>query len=383
MKRGIAAFLALSMIAAFVLVGCSPKDSDKPTELKIGLVVPLSGGSAGPGIALQRGVLEAAERLNSQGGVNGMTVKIISEDDESNPVKTVSAVKKLITEDKVVAIIGSNASSCTLAAMEEAARAEIPLVTPSSSSDDITQQGNEWIFRVTASNGTQATALVDYAVETLELSDFAIVHSSDDYGTNALKAVAARLKDKYNIEPLVVEAFQPKDRDFSSQMTKVKNSGAKGLFFLAMYDPVALGSRTLSQMGYQVQIMGLGALTDVKLIELGGDAVLGAINTQMYVPEGKTEEDKAFIQAFQTKYDTLPNYYAALAYDSLMVIADAVRRGESIVPKDIRDELRKTVDFPGIGGNLTFDETGEISRDVMIVKVTGIDPPTREVVWPE
>lgn len=354
-----------------------------PQEIKIGLVVPLSGGSAGPGIALQRGVLIAAERINARGGVNGMQIKILSEDDESNPVKTVNAVKKLITRDKVVAIIGSNASSCTLAAMVEAEQAQVPLITPSSSSDEITQQGNKFIFRVTASNRTQADALVDYAVSTLKLKKFAIVHSSDDYGTNAMEAVVKRLAEKYNAKPAVIEAFQPKDRDFSSQMTKVKNSGADGLFFLAMYDPAALGAKTLQQMGYKAQIMGLGALTDVKLVELGGDAVLGTINTQMYVAEGKTQEDKDFIKAFQTNYNTLPNYYAALAYDSLMVTAAAIEKAGSLNPIEIRNALAQTKDFPGIGGNLTFDSTGDVTRSVKIVKVVGVNPPQYEVVWPK
>ena len=125
-----------------------------------------------------------------------------------------------------------------------------------------------------------------------------------------------RLADKYNAKPAVIEAFQPKDRDFSSQMTKVKNSGADGLFFLAMYDPAALGAKTLQQMGYKAQIMGLGALTDVKLVELGGEAVLGTINTQMYVAEGKTQEDRDFIKAFQSKHNTLPTTMR-LWYDSL------------------------------------------------------------------
>jgi len=132
-----------------------------------------------------------------------------------------------------------------------------------------------------------------------------------------------------------------------------------------------------------VQIMGLGALTDVRLVQLGGEAVLGTINTQMYVPEGKTEDDKAFIKAFQAKYNVTPNYYAALAYDSLMVAADAIKRAGSLDPVKIREELAKTKDFQGIGGELTFDPTGDVSRNVKIVKVVGVNPPSYEVIWPK
>ena len=379
MKRLIAVSLGVLVVIALVLSSCS----SKPKEVVIGLVVPLSGGSAGPGIQLQRGVQLAADQINAKGGIKGMTIRVVSEDDESNPVKTVNAVKKLISQDKAVVIIGSNASSCTLAAMAEAEKAKVPLITPSSSSDEITQQGNKYIFRVTASNRTQAEALVDYAVGTLGIKKFAIVYSSDDYGTNARDAVVKRLQDKYNVAPAVIEAFQPKDKDLSSQMTKVKNSGADGLFFLAMYDAAALGAKTLQQIGYKTQIMGLGALTDVKLVELGGDSVLGTINTQMYVPEGKTPEDKAFIDAFKAKFDAVPNYYAALAYDSLMIAAKAIERAGSLDPTKIRDEIAKTANFPGIGGNLTFDATGDVQRSVKIVKVVGVNPPSYEVVWPK
>lgn len=380
MNHRIMRLVSVGLLAALLLMGGIVYAAQ---EVVIGLVVPLSGGSAGPGISLQQGTLLAVDRINAKGGVNGMLVKVISEDDESNPVKTVNAVKKLISVNKAVTIIGSNASSCTLAAMDEAAKAKVPLITPSSSSDEITQLGNKFIFRVTAANSTQAKALVDYSVEVLKLKKFAIVYSSDDYGTNAMEAVTERLSEKFGMKAAVIEAFQPKDRDFSSQMTKVKNSGADGLFFLAMYDPAALGAKTLQQMGYKVQMMGLGALTDVRLVQLGGDAVLGTINTQMYVPEGKTEEDKAFIKEYQEKYGTTPNYYAALAYDSLMVAVDAIKRANSVDPIAIRDELLKTKNFPGIGGLLTFDQNGEISRNVKIVKVVGVNPPAYEVVWPK
>ncbi|HNZ08429.1 MAG TPA: ABC transporter substrate-binding protein [Bacillota bacterium] len=380
MKRAVTRIVLAALLAATLMFGGIVFAAQ---EITIGLVVPLTGGSAGPGIALQQGTLLAADLINAQGGVNGMMIKVLCEDDESNPVKTVNAVKKLISVNKAVTIIGSNASSCTLAAMDEAQKAKVPLITPSSSSDEITQLGNKFIFRVTASNSTQAKALVDYAVTTLKLKKYAIVHSSDDYGTNAMEAVVTRLAEKYNIKPAVIEAFQPKDRDFSSQMTKVKNSGADGLFFLAMYDPAALGAKTLQQMGCKVQIMGLGALTDVRLVQLAGDAVLGTINTQMYVPEGKTADDKAFIKAFQTKYNVTPNYYAALAYDSLMVAADAIKRAGSLDPIKIREELAKTKDFKGIGGELTFDSTGDVSRNVKIVKVVGVNPPSYEVIWPK
>ncbi|HHV79857.1 MAG TPA: ABC transporter substrate-binding protein [Firmicutes bacterium] len=378
MRKLVGIALCGLMVSTLFLSACS----SAPKEVKIGLVVPLSGGSAGPGINLQRGVMLAAEDMNAKGGIKGMQVKVLSEDDESNPVKTVNAVKKLIYEDKAVVVIGSNASSCTLAAMDVAAKAKVPLITPSSSSDEITRQGNKYIFRVTASNSTQANALVDYAVQQLGLKKMAIVYASDDYGTNAKEAVVARLAT-HGLTPLAVEAFQPKDKDLSSQLTKVKATGAEGLFFLAMYDPCALAAKTLQQMGYMPQIMGLGALTNVRLVELAGDAAMGIINTQMYVPEGKTEADKAFIEKYKAKYNTLPDYYVALAYDSMMVAAKAIERAGSLDPQKIRDELAKTKDHPGLGGNLTFDETGDVQRSVKIVKVVGVNPPKYEVVWPK
>ncbi|NPV69586.1 MAG: ABC transporter substrate-binding protein [Firmicutes bacterium] len=378
MKRTLAV-LAGVVVLAMVLSSCS----QAPKEIKIGLVEPLSGGSAGPGINLQRGVQLAVDDINAKGGIKGQKVVLLSQDDESNPTKTVNAVKKLIYEDKAVIIIGSNTSSCTLAAMDVCAQAKVPQITPSSSSDEITKQGNKFIFRVTASNSTQANALVDYCVNELNLKKVGIIFASDDYGTNAKEGVMKRLQEKHSLTPVAVEAFQPKDKDFTSQLTKIKAAGADALFFLGMYDPCALAIKQAKQMDYSPQVLGLGALTNVKLVELAGDAALGLTNTQMYVPEGKTEADKAFIEKYKAKYNSLPDYYVALAYDSMMVAAKAIERAGSLDPVKIRDELAKTADFPGLGGKLTFDATGDVQRSVMIVKVAGVNPPKYEVVWPK
>ncbi len=152
-----AAIIVAIIVLASILAGCG--GAAAPKEVKIGLIAPMSGGSAGMGINIQRGVTMAAEEINEKGGVKGMKLQIITEDDESNPVKAVNAIKKLIFNDKAPVVIGSNASSCTLAAMDEAAKAKVPLVTPTSSADNITQRDNKYIFRVTASNTTQANDL--------------------------------------------------------------------------------------------------------------------------------------------------------------------------------------------------------------------------------
>jgi len=375
----VAAALVLVFVASFA-AGCS---SPKKDPIKIGIVAPLSGGAAMVGDTQVKGVALAIKQINAAGGIHGREVIYIAEDDEQIPAKSVSAVNKLVYNDKVDAVIGTVNSSATLANMEVTRKAGVPQITPISSNPKITKLGNEWIFRLQASDEHQARAIVDYAINELKIKKPAVIYQSDDYGTGGKDVIVERLKE-LNVSPVAVEAFAPDAQDMTGQLLKIKNAGADGLFMWTMYAPAALIARQARQIGLDVQLMGGGGLTNPKLVELAGDAAYGLLNTQTFFPdkEGASPEAAAFIDAYEKEYGMLPDSNAAMSYDSMMILAKAMEAaGPSLDKKKVRDAIAATRDYRGVTGVITIDEYGDANREILIirVKVGG----GYEVVWPK
>ncbi|MDP2857678.1 MAG: ABC transporter substrate-binding protein, partial [Bacillota bacterium] len=239
--------IALALVVATVVcltAACTqeapktaPKEVPKttpPPVITIGIVANLTGPAAMTGNYIKNGVDMAIEEINAAGGIKGQKLAYIAEDDENTPAKSVSGITKLIEKDKVFAVIGPSGSPCVLAAMEVAARYKVPEFAPNASNPKITRSGNEWIFRIHADDILHAKTIVDYAVNELKHKKIAIIYSNNDYGRIGMEEIVARLNDPHKIKPLVVEACQVTDKDFSSQILKAKASGAT-LLVVSMY----------------------------------------------------------------------------------------------------------------------------------------------------
>ncbi|HHY46612.1 MAG TPA: ABC transporter substrate-binding protein [Firmicutes bacterium] len=372
---GVVAFLILGLCLSSVTYGAPP--------IKIGIVAPLSGGAAMVGDTQVKGIALAIKQINAQGGIHGRQVVYYAEDDEQIPAKSVNAVNKLVYQQKVDAVIGTVNSSCTLANMEITKRAGVPQITPISSNPKITRLGNPWIFRLQASDDQQAEAIVNYAVNVLKLKKMAIMYQSDDYGTGGKDVIVRRLKE-LGLEPVAVEAFNPDAKDMSAQILKIKNAGADGLFMWTMYAQGALIARQSRQLGLKVPLMGGGGLTNPKLVELAGEAAYGLLNTQTFFPdpEGASPEAKAFIEAYKKEYGILPDSNAAMSYDSMMILAEAMKKaGPALNKKEVRDNIAATKNYRGVTGVITIDKYGDANRDILIIRVK--EGGGYEVVWPK
>ena len=243
-KKVLSILLSAAMVAAMVS-GCGSKDegsssadsadkteassddaaaSDATYEgtIKIGVVVPFSGSSAMVGDTEKKGVELAAKQINENGGINGMTIELIEEDDQQDPKTAVSAINKLVSSDEVVAAVGTVNSSCTLAMMDVTENNEIPLVTPISSGVAITDPSNSYIVRLQASDKLQAKAITEYAINDLGYKNIAVMFQNDDFGAGGKDVVVETLKDA-GIEPLAVEAFDSSATDMSAQLLKIKD----------------------------------------------------------------------------------------------------------------------------------------------------------------
>lgn len=392
-KKVLSILLSAAMVAAMVS-GCGSKDegsssadsSDKTEAssddaaasdatyegtIKIGVVGPFSGSSAMVGDTEKKGVELAAKQINENGGINGMTIELIEEDDQQDPKTAVSAINKLVSSDEVVAAVGTVNSSCTLAMMDVTENNEIPLVTPISSGVAITDPSNSYIVRLQASDKLQAKAITEYAINDLGYKNIAVMFQNDDFGAGGKDVVVETLKDA-GIEPLAVEAFDSSATDMSAQLLKIKDLNPEAIIMWTMYGCGATIAKQCDQLGIDCDLMGGGGLTNAKLYELGGESAVGILNTQTFFPdkEKASETAGAFIDAYEAEYGETPDSNAAMSYDSMMVLAEGLKAATpDMKADDIMAGMKAVKDMPLATGTITIDENGDANRDILIIRL--------------
>ena len=346
-------------------------DATYEGTIKIGVVGPFSGSSAMVGDTEKKGVELAAKQINENGGINGMTIELIEEDDQQDPKTAVSAINKLVSSDEVVAAVGTVNSSCTLAMMDVTENNEIPLVTPISSGVAITDPSNSYIVRLQASDKLQAKAITEYAINDLGYKNIAVMFQNDDFGAGGKDVVVETLKDA-GIEPLAVEAFDSSATDMSAQLLKIKDLNPEAIIMWTMYGCGATIAKQCDQLGIDCDLMGGGGLTNAKLYELGGESAVGILNTQTFFPdkEKASETAGAFIDAYEAEYGETPDSNAAMSYDSMMVLAEGLKAATpDMKADDIMAGMKAVKDMPLATGTITIDENGDANRDILIIRL--------------
>ena len=370
MKKAFVTTISLMLCILFLISGCGPKANDEP--IVVGLVAALSGNSASAGESIVRGAELAVEQVNAAGGINGRPIKLVKEDDENTPAKSVSAVNKLISNDKVIAIIGTNNSSCTLADMQVTQAAELPHICPAASNVKITSSGNPWIVNMNASDKHQASAAVLYAIDKLGAERIALMYQSDDYGIGGKEVIEATLQER-GMQLVAAEAFESAATDMNAQLLNIKKGDPQVLLLWTMHQPAALICRQARQLGMKdVQFIGGGGTSNSMLYELGKEAAEGFLNTQTFLADESSASPAAqqYIKDFKAKYDgLLPDSNSAQAYDCVMILADALKQASpDLKNTDIMQNLKSIKDRVCVTGNISFDEGGAAVRDILLVR---------------
>lgn len=371
-KKVLSILLSVAMIAA-MLTGCGSKEEGAAEggEIKVGVVAPISGSSAMVGDTQLKGIRLAAKQINEAGGINGMTIKLIEEDDQQDPKTAVSAINKLVSSDEVVAAIGTVNSSCTLAMMDVTESNQVPLVTPISSGIAITDPSNDYIVRLQASDILQAKAITEYAINDLGYTKIAVMYQNDDFGGGG-KEVAVQVLQDAGIEPLAVEAFDPSATDMTAQLVKIKELQPEAIIMWTMYGCGATIALQCDQLGLDCDLLGGGGLTNAKLYELGQESAVGILNTQTFFPDKDkaSEAAAAFIEAYEAEYDMLPDSNAAMSYDAMMVLAEGLKAaGADLKADDIMAGMKAVKEMPLATGNITIDDNGDANRDILIIRL--------------
>ena len=336
--------------------------------IKIGEYASLTGKEAAYGDTSHKGIVLAIEELNARGGALGRKLELLTEDDQSKQGESATAVKKLIARDKVVAILGEVASIRSLEAAPVIQNARIPMISSASVNSKVTEVG-DYIFRVCFVDSFEGKVLAKFAQAHLKARRVAILTSA----SNAYSVGMSRVFRESFLADGGTVAAEPKysegDKDFRAQLTAVKNSGADAIFASGYYTEAGLICKQARELGLDLPIFGGDGWDAPPLLEIGGAAMEGTYLCAHYSPEDPSPAVQGFNQRYQARWGALPDAWAALGYDSVQVLADALRRAGAAVPAQIRDALAATKDFAAVTGRITIDAQRNASKSAVILTI--------------
>jgi branched-chain amino acid transport system substrate-binding protein len=336
--------------------------------IKIGEVDPLTGGVSQFGIGCHQGFLLALEQINAEGGILGQKIELVTEDDQSKPGQSATAVRKLITQDKVVAILGDATSSATLEAAPVAQSDKIPMMTPTATNPRITEVGN-FIFRVCFLDEFQGRMLARFAREKLKAQRiFTLTDVKQDYSVDLLKF----FKDEFTkLGGIIVgeQSYSTGDSDFRAQLTPIRVAKPDAVYLPGYYQEVALIVKQARQIGLTMPFIGCDGWANQALLDIGGKAMNGCFFTNHFSPDDQSPIVKSFVAKYQEKYGTLPDTFSALGYDAAHLMSDAIKRAGSPNSQAVRDALAQTANFQGVTGQISFDANRNASKPGLIVTV--------------
>lgn len=357
---------AILLLAA--ACSCGGEKTPATQGIEIGFYGALTGPQATFALSGKNGARLAIDELNRAGGVLGKRLDLLIEDDHNEPSEAASAVSKLITRDHVVALIGENASSRTLAAAPIAQSYKIPMVSPSSTNLEVTKKG-DYIFRVCFIDPNQGKALATFARKNLQAQTAALlVDVKSDYSVGLADAIRQSFTSSGGRVVSDVK-YAEGDSDFSAQLTAIRPSKPDVLFVPGYYTDAGLIARQARALGIGSTLLGADGWDSPKLAEIGGSAVDGAYFSNHYSLDDPASGVQTFAAAYKKSFGIEPDSIAALSYDAARLIADAMRRAGSTEGKRVRDALAATRSFPGVTGTITMDAGRNPVKPVFILKV--------------
>ncbi len=364
-RKSLAILVALVLVLSLTMSACGGSDT-----IKIGMIMPITGQVATYGVQSVNAAQMFAEELNAAGGINGKKIELVIEDDEATPAKTTNAFKKLVSSDKVVALVGALTSKCSLAITNEAQQKKIVMISPSSTNDTVTDAGN-FVFRACYNDSFQGQVVAQFAFETLQGKTAAILFdNANDYS----KGLTTNFKEKFlALGGTIVseESYATGDADFNAQLTKIAATNPDVLFLPDYYSTVSVISKQVRALGITVPMLGADGWDEIT--NNAGDEVIDCYYSNHYAPDADDPEVKKFVSSYQAKYNgETPNALAALAYDSMNILTDAIAKAGTD-PDKLQAAMMET-NKKFVTGNVKFnDKRNPVKSAVMLKVVKGAD----------
>lgn len=362
----------LGLVFLIIFSGCTKKTD----EIVVGEFGTLTGGEATFGQSTNKGLRMAFDEINAAGGIKGKKIKLITYDNQGKNDESAAVVTRLITQDKVVAIIGEVASARTIAAAPIAQQYKVPMISPSSTNPKVTKDGDinrDYVFRICFIDPFQGAVMAKFMIENLKLKKVAILRDvKNEYSIGLADTFVKEVKARGG-EVLIDVSYQSSDIDFKAQLTQIKSKNPEAIFVPGYYTDAGLITVQARQLGIKSVFLGGDGWDSPKLHEIAKEAANGAYFSNHYATDSSEPIVQEFIQKFQKRFNELPDAMAALGYDAGKVLALAITNAKEIKPEFIRDEIAKTKNFPGVTGNITLDENRNAIKSAVVVRVDGND----------
>jgi len=352
-RREFAAGITAAVAAPYVITSAGAQAS----TIKIGMCVPVTGPAAEQGLWAQNGAKLALAAVNKAGGVLGKQVELIIEDDQTTNPGIVLAFSKLAAQPDIVAFLGSIRSTQVHAMAPDVLKLGKPVMI-GGTDPNLTHMGNPWLFRFRPNDSYSGRVIADFGVNTLGKKKWAIVHSTDAFGTAGGKALASAL-EKLGTPAVLDQGYANQSQDFTPVVLAVKQSGADvlGTYFTFEND-LGIFARQLRQLGVNIPWVGSPSVVAVSSIKLAGPALFGTYGVADYAEES-SEASKAFGKSYREAYKTAPDIQSSWTYDAITVLSAAINKAGVTDPGKIREAILGLKKFPGAEGEYNFDQNGD------------------------
>ncbi|WP_164512102.1 ABC transporter substrate-binding protein [Lacticaseibacillus daqingensis] len=378
MKKVVAA--AAAVMSVGIMAGCSAKfattkgNESTGDTIKIGMNIELSGAAGGYGNQMKQGFQLAVKQINAKGGIQvgdkKMKITPVIQDNKSTTSGSASVTAQLTAKDKVSAIVGPATTNDGTAAIPNLTKASVPSVSPSATDPNYTLQKNgkvqPYVFRACFNNDLQGETAAHYADNTIKAKKVAILEdNSSDYGTGLAKA----FKQAFKGTIVSTQSFQEGDKDFNALITAIKAKNVDAIYVPGYYSEAGLIIKQARQAGVDVPIIGSDGMADPKLAQIAGATNTNDIyyTTPFSTKSGETNAvAKAFMTDFKAEYSEDAPTFSALAYDSVLMIKQAIEDAKSTNSVKIANALAKIKDMPAVTGTTSVDKNHDPEKPIVI-----------------
>lgn len=335
--------------------------------IKVGVILPISGQFAPMGGPMNNAAQLVQDTINASGGIAGRPLQFVVNDDEGNQAKSLQLTDKLISQDKVVAIIGPIPTANAQADTEIAEKAKVPMLYTNPTL--AIWQGKSYIFQINHDDAKQAEALLTYVEKTLQKKNIAILYDANPYGTLGSQ-VAADAAKKRGIQVTAAEKYATTDTDVTPQLTKIKNSGAEALVLWGVPPVPSLATKQLRQLGSTIPVLGSDAIFSPAFISLAGDASEGVLSVTALNTDNPNPVQARLVTPYTAKFGAVPTVHASFVWDGAYLLKAAIEKsggktdGDSIV-----QGLAANPTFVGVMGarNYTAQDHNGLNADSLTI----------------
>jgi branched-chain amino acid transport system substrate-binding protein len=367
-------FLASAAGVLLSTVTSLPAAAQLEGTVRVGIISPNTGAAARYGTFAWRGAQLSRDEINATGGILGKKLELFQGDSQCIPTEGVSALQRMVAQDKVSFVIGDVCSSVTLAMQPIVENAKVLLINAASSNPDITYKagagGYKWSFRNYPTDENRASVVLKYAAQQKKITKYAVLSVDSDYGRGAINLTKKYL-DEFKVEITSEDYYKDKEADFRPILAKIRRSGAQAIIMYGLADTTPIVARQMVEAGLagKVILIGSAEFNNPEAIKIAPTALNGAVEAAAWMPEWDNPRNTAFIEAYRKKYSgETPNVHAYAYWETLRLLVEAAKQAKSADQDDVRKAL-STITYDGVMGKVTFDDHNQANLPMILFEI--------------